>query len=382
MKFPCGANPGPTLVSTLPLVQDLQASRKMRFSIKLLALALVCLSTLCQASGLEIVHRFYCPMPTGVTVSRTGRIFVNYPRWGDPVDFTVAEIQNGKAVAYPSADINLPEIPKQADRFISVQSVVVDPRDRLWVLDTGSIEFQKVSYGGPKLVGIDLKQNKIIKKIVFPTDVAVPETYLNDVRFDLTRGSEGFASITDSGEQSPNGMIVVDLGSGKSWRRLANHPSVKPDPSFIPVIDGQEIWYVAASGKKSRWASGSDGIAIDQARKLLYYCPLSSRRLYSVSLDALSDISVSEADVEKTVSDLGDKGGASDGLETDLAGRGGAGSFACPGRDREAERANARPASDTCNQLFRQKQFHGGKDLRQQPYYLFRIHIDATRIEQ
>jgi sugar lactone lactonase YvrE len=235
----------------------------MRFSIKLLALALVCLSTLCQASGLEIVHQFYGPMPTGVTVSRTGRIFVNCPRWGDPVDFTVAEIQSGKAVAYPSADINLPEIPKQADRFISVQSVVVNPRDRVWVLDTGSIEFQKVSYGGPKLVGIDLKRNKIISKI--------------DVRLDLTRGSEGFASITDSGEQSPNGIIVVDLGSGKSWRRLANHPSVKPDPSFIPVIDGQEIWYVAPSGKKSRWASGSDGIAIDQARKLLYYCPLSSR---------------------------------------------------------------------------------------------------------
>src|SRR5689334_18544330 len=40
---------------------------------------------------LEQVHEFRGSMPTGVTVARGGRIFVNYPRWGDPVPFTVAE---------------------------------------------------------------------------------------------------------------------------------------------------------------------------------------------------------------------------------------------------------------------------------------------------
>src|SRR5438270_7771280 len=125
-------------------------------------------------SDLEVVHSFLGPMPTGVTVSRTGRIFINFPRWGDPVDFTVAELKSGKAVAYPDADINQPEMPKQAERFISVQSVVVDPHDRLWVLDTGSIQFAKTSYGGPKLVGIDLQNNRIFKNILFPADVALP----------------------------------------------------------------------------------------------------------------------------------------------------------------------------------------------------------------
>ncbi len=45
-------------------------------------------------------------MPTGVTVSQTGRIFVNFPRWGDDVPFTVAEIVKGKAVAFPDAAVN------------------------------------------------------------------------------------------------------------------------------------------------------------------------------------------------------------------------------------------------------------------------------------
>ncbi len=80
------------------------------------------------ASSLETVHEFAPPMPTGVTVSRSGRIFVNYPRWGDPVDFTVGEIRNGKAAAYPDADTNQPEIPKQAERFISVDAKRITQR--------------------------------------------------------------------------------------------------------------------------------------------------------------------------------------------------------------------------------------------------------------
>jgi hypothetical protein len=38
---------------------------------------------------------FYDAMPTGVTVA--GRPFVNFPRWGDDVQFTVGETRNGKS---------------------------------------------------------------------------------------------------------------------------------------------------------------------------------------------------------------------------------------------------------------------------------------------
>ncbi len=55
---------------------------------------------------LEAVAAFDGAMPTGVTVSRTGRMFVNFPRWGDPVEFTVAEVKDGKPVPFPNAEIN------------------------------------------------------------------------------------------------------------------------------------------------------------------------------------------------------------------------------------------------------------------------------------
>ncbi|HSU39359.1 MAG TPA: hypothetical protein VLJ38_07320, partial [Polyangiaceae bacterium] len=54
----------------------------------------------------EPVALFFGSMPTGVTVSASGRIFVNFPRWGDPVPFTVGELVHGAVVPYPDQSVN------------------------------------------------------------------------------------------------------------------------------------------------------------------------------------------------------------------------------------------------------------------------------------
>lgn len=223
--------------------------------------------------SIETVALFNGPMLTGVTVSQGGRIFVNFPRWGDPVDFTVAEVKNGQSVAYPNPEINRPNPSDPSKSFVSVQSVVVDPRDRLWILDTGSIEFGPTTYGGPKLIGVDLTQNRIVKTILFPQDVALPTTYLNDIRFDLRRGKAGMALITDSSDKGPNGIIVVDLDSGKSWRRLNDHPSTKAVKDFLPSVEGQPVMNRPPNEPPSPIKIGSDGIAISADGDRLFYCP-------------------------------------------------------------------------------------------------------------
>jgi sugar lactone lactonase YvrE len=59
---------------------------------------------------LELVHAFADgPMPTGVSVSHAGRIFVNFPKWGDDVRFTVAEIRDGQVVPFPDEKWNGPD---------------------------------------------------------------------------------------------------------------------------------------------------------------------------------------------------------------------------------------------------------------------------------
>jgi len=50
----------------------------------------------------EVVATLHGDMPTGVTVSAKGRIFLTFPRWGDPVTANVAELRNGKVVPYPT----------------------------------------------------------------------------------------------------------------------------------------------------------------------------------------------------------------------------------------------------------------------------------------
>jgi sugar lactone lactonase YvrE len=355
-----------------------------------------------SVGNIETVAQFNGAMPTGVTVSHEGRIFVCYPKWGDEVPFTVAEIKDGEATAYPSQGINRDNPGDLFDTLISVQSVVVDPHDRLWILDTGSPEFKPTTFGGPKLVGVNLQNNTIFKKIFFPRDVVLPTTYLNDVRFDLRRGQGGMAFITDSADKGPNGIIVVDLASGESWRKLNDHPSTKAESqsSVQPMVEGQPFLERPAEGSPKPVQMGADGIALSADGSRLYYCPLISRLLYSVPTDLLADRTSSESDVANAVVNEGNKGGGADGLECDSENRVYATSYehnsiVRRNTDGQYETIAHDPrmlwpdtmslATDgylyfTCNQLHRQARYQGGKDQRHKPYSLFRVQVDAKPV--
>ncbi|PWU05491.1 MAG: gluconolaconase, partial [Verrucomicrobia bacterium] len=257
---------------------------------------------------IEPVFKFLDSMPAGVTVSRQGRIFVNFPRWGDHVPFTVAEIRDGKLIPFPNANINRADESRPSDTLISVQSVVVDAKDRLWILDTASPSFRPPISGGAKLIAIDLVTNQVVKTIVFPPSAVLPTTYVNDVRFDLRIGKEGVAYVTDSSLHGPGAILVVDLSSGKVLRRLSGHSSTSPDKTFVPMVEG-ETWIL----RKLNHAPvpltvAADGIALSADGATLYYCPLSSRHLYSIPTAALRDDSISEKELGNKVVDLGEKG--------------------------------------------------------------------------
>ncbi len=345
---------------------------------------------------IEPVFEFYDAMPTGVSVAADGRIFVNFPRWGDKVPFTVGEIRHGKVVPFPDAAINTFDPARPGETLISVQSVVVDPANRLWILDTAAPEFSTPVAGGAKLVAIDLATDKVVKTIVLSSSTVLPTTYINDVRFDLRQGKAGIAYITDSSVSGPGGIIVVDLDSGESWRKLSGHRSTSPDPTFVPVVEGERLAVRQKGKSPAPFNVASDGIAISADGMTLYYCPLSSRHLYSVPTAVLLDQSMPEAAVEQAVVDLGEKG-ASDGLEADNKGRLYAGDYERNGvRQRQTDGEWMTIAHDSrilwpdtfsvasdgylyfiANQLHRQAQFHEGVDLREKPYTLFRIKIDA-----
>ncbi|CAH2602260.1 Gluconolaconase [Rhodovastum atsumiense] len=345
---------------------------------------------------IEPVFAFHGAMPTGVTVSARGRIFVNYPRWGDEVPFTVAELRGGKEVAYPDVAINRADPQRPGATLVSVQSVVVDPADRLWILDTAAPSFAPPLAGGVKLVAVDLGTNKVVKAVILPPSVVLPSTYVNDVRFDLRQGRAGVAYITDSSTSGPGGIIVVDLDSGAAWRKLSGHASTSPDPAFVPVVEGETLVLCQPGQAPVPFRVASDGIALSADGATLFYSPLSSRHLFSVPTALLRDRAAPAEVVARAVVDLGEKG-ASDGLEADDQGRIYAGDYEHNSiRQRGTDGSWRTIAHDprllwpdtlavardgylyfTVNQLQRQKQFHAGQDLREKPYSLFRIRIGA-----
>lgn len=359
------------------------------------------LGTADSARGaLEIIHEFTDgPMPTGVSVSHTGRIFVNFPKWGDDVLATVVELVDGQALPYPSEAFNQPKDDADPEALVSVQSIVVAPDDRLWILDTGSPMFQPTKPGGPKLVCVDLTTNAVAQTIVFAPDVVLPTTYLNDVRFDLRQGDAGVAYITDSSDQGPNGIIVVDLATGEAWRKLHDHPSTKALPlaEMVPMAEGRVFAERTAGEPLQPVTMGADGIAISHDGERLWYCPLISRRWYSVPTSLLRDRTVSNEDVAAAVVDEGDKGGGADGLESDDKGRIYATNWEHNTITRRLSSGELQTlvhdarmlwpdtmsvATDgylyfTSNQLHRQDSYQDGEDLRVYPYRLFRFRIDA-----
>jgi sugar lactone lactonase YvrE len=374
--------------------------------------------------NLEPVATFNGPMPTGVTISRNNRIFVNFPRWGDDVSFTVAELVQGKAIPYPDAEVNdwpglkSPDPTRYKDQkqnenhFVSVQSVVIDPANRLWVLDTGSPMLKNALPGGPKLVAIDLTTNKIIKRILLPATIAGPTSYMNDVRFDLRQGApagpdgvHGIAYITDSSEKGPTGLVIVDLATNQAWRKLDNHPSVKPEAGFLMFAMGRPL-YKTESGQPTKPAAFSnDSIAISADGSHLFYCPVSATKLYAIPTAALRDRNLTEAAVAAQVTLVTGKE-SSDGLESNAAGSvystaPASGSIleispnsafangievTTLAHDPRLLWPDTMSLSDdgylyvTANQLYNQPSMHNGKDLRRKPYALFRIKVDAKPV--
>ncbi len=354
-----------------------------------------------RVGNLELIATFPEAMPTGVAVSLENRVFVCFPRSMDDLpEFSLVEVRrNDRQSAFPSEEISRLDVSRPTQTFVSIQSVVLDALNRLWVLDVGRVGTNPVIPGGAKLVGINLSTNQVFKTIVFPSNVALPTSTVNDVRFDLGRGAGGTAYITDSSDTGPNAIIVVDLATGNSFRRLNDHPTTKAEPGFLPFVEGRELRQRLPGQQPQFIKTGADGIAISADGSRLFYCPLASRRLYSVSTDALLNQSLTDAQVAETIQDLGQKP-AADGLESDTAGR----VYSTAYEHNSVVRRRTDGTYETLlfdsrvlwadtlslsengylylinNQLHRQPQFNSGVDLRERPYSLVRVFVNATPV--
>lgn len=280
--------------------------RKMIHKISFLLLLLSQLA-LAQSPRLEPVFGDNTYQITGVAVSKQGRVFVNYPYWTDTYRYAVAEVgKDGSVKPYPTAPYNTwrEGQPVSPDQWICVQSVHVDAKDRLWVVDAASPKQNGVVGDAHRLVCINLATNQVEK--VFPMKGIVgSNSYLNDVRVDT---NHEVAYLTES---KLGGIVVVDLKSGQARLVLKDAPSVKADPSYTFIIDGREL-----RDNLGPVRFQSDGLALTPDFAYLYYKPLSDNKLYRINTEHLRNAALTPKELSAKVEDLG-RLASTDGMITD-----------------------------------------------------------------
>jgi len=221
---------------------------------------------------------------TGVTVAPDGRIFVNFPRWTEDTPVSVAELMpDGSTKPYPDEEWNawrnarMSEVSPN-DHFVCVQSVVADGRGSLWVVDPAAPDAEKTVKGGPKVVEIDLKSNKVKRIFPMSAEVAGPASYLNDIRI----APDGrFAYLTDSG--TPGGLVVLNIESGQAWRALSDDPSTQFDPSVTVMTDGQPLR--RPDGRQPLF--NADSLALSRDGNTLYWQALTGQTLYRIPTSSI-----------------------------------------------------------------------------------------------
>ncbi|QXP55649.1 SMP-30/gluconolactonase/LRE family protein [Cellulophaga sp. HaHa_2_95] len=258
------------------------------------------ISVTTKAPEVTTVASFSGQQVTGVTVTTTGRIFVNFPRWRKGVINSVLELGKKTKEPFPNKEWNSWEIGDkvEAHKFVGVQSVVAF-EDKLYVLDTRSPLFQEV-VDAPRIFVFDLTTKALEHTYILTENAYHANSYINDLRVDKKNNKIYF---TDSGN---SGLVILDLKTETFDRVLDEHSSTAAEQGYLTFTDGK--WMNTVH---------SDGIALDTKNDKLYYHALTGYSLYSIPTKAL--LSEDELDLEKAVT-LEAKTSAPDGMIFDKNG--------------------------------------------------------------
>ncbi|WP_375462378.1 SMP-30/gluconolactonase/LRE family protein [uncultured Methylobacterium sp.] len=349
------------------------------------------------ADAMELALAVHAPSsPTGLAISRTGRVFVMMPRFTGKEPITLGEaLPDGAVKAYPDAATNRPDPGRPQATLFHVPNGVFAPDDTLWLLDAGIPEGKGPPVpGGAKLVQVDLSENRIRRVIPLEAGIA-PTSSLNDLRVDIRAGRQR-AYVTDQGQGEDGAILAVDLATGQVARRLAGHASTKSQKGVVKFVEGRPVMQTLGDAPPQFPKGGANGIALSPDGARLYYAPLMGRRLYAVDTGNLLDPAVSDAAVAARVQDLGEKG-LTGGLTTDardrvylslqehnaVGRRDPDGTITVIAADPRLIWADTfwitadRWLYVSASQVNRRPEFNHGRDLTEPPYAILRVRIDA-----
>ena len=242
--------------------------------------------------------------PGNVTVTDNGRIIMSLHQFYQP-KYTVVEYKDKKLVPFPNKE--LADVDSKAAMKLDSVLGIRSTNGIVWMLDNGMR-----SGVTPKLVGWDIKADKLHQVIMLPPPVAPKDAFVNDFAVD-TRHDHIFISDPAGGANA--GLIVVNLNTGQLRRVLEGHSSVIPENVDL-IIDKVPIQIKDKSGNLSRPHIGVNPITEDLNNEWVYFGPMHGHSLYRIKVGDLVNETLDAKALASRVERYSDKP-ISDGITID-----------------------------------------------------------------
>jgi sugar lactone lactonase YvrE len=242
--------------------------------------------------------------PGNVTATDDGRIILSLHQFYQP-KFTVVEYKDNELTPFPNKE--LADVDSKAALKLDSVLGIRSANGIVWMLDNGMR-----SGVTPKLVGWDIKADKLHQVIMLPPPIAPKDAFVNDFAVD-TRHNHIFISDPAGGANA--GLIVVNLNTDKVRRVLEGHSSVIAENVDL-IINKVPIQVKDKTGKLSRPHIGVNPITEDLNNEWVYFGPMHGHSLYRIKADDLANEKLDDKALAGRVERYSDKP-ISDGITID-----------------------------------------------------------------
>ncbi|WP_271407920.1 L-dopachrome tautomerase-related protein [Pseudomonas sp. Q1-7] len=259
-----------------------------------------------EVGEVELVAELHIT-PGNVTASKDGRVFasVHGMRRG-PVQL-VEVTGKDSYVPFPNDAWNAKPGSGQ-DVLNTPHGVVIDSRDRLWVIDHGNWLDKPQP---PKLVAFDIHSRELVYRHDFNRWVAPDGQILQDLAVD---GERGFVYAADCGLDPA--IVVVDIQRGTS-RRFRGHASLAAEDVEL-VVEGKPLLFPGEGGRMAPARVGINPITLSADGETLYFGSMNGTSWYSVPAGLFREGAADER-IAAAIARVGAKP-VSDGAATDAEG--------------------------------------------------------------
>lgn len=234
-----------------------------------------------------------------VAATRDGTLFVGLPRWHVTTQTPSLARVDGRATltAFPGGEWNDWAPGKDVtNAFVQVNSVHIFDDDTIWIVDQGAVDNTTTLPGAAKVAQFDSKTGKTLRVLRFGPEILPPGAVMNDLRI-----FDNKVYITDAGV---GGLIVHDLGSGHTIRRLHNRPLLRqPDDRPLRATGGR----LYEDKKGARPHVHADMLEITPDGEWLLFSTPSSA-MWKLPRKLLDNPNVSDGELEKSIVQAFDKG--------------------------------------------------------------------------